>query len=629
MAFDFAAEIAKQKGGKGGGGGSGGGGINIAGTGSALSSSGADMKKYERMKKMGLPLNSIVNKMRMDGCDEAVIDKFSGASGSKKVKAAADEKRIMPADCKPAQKMKPFHWAKINAHQIDNTIWSEVEQKLPSLCAQIDFASLDELFKKGDDSAQQKKEKSQKKQEHQVIDPKRAQNVMIGLAQIKMSEDDLLDAILKMDDKKLSVEKLRKLLPYVPTDGELQMVRDYVKSGGNINDLSKVEQFFVKMMDMVGIRERVSLWIFKSEFPSILESVQRRITMVSQVMEALRESAKLRAVLYTVLVIGNYLNDGSSRGNAFGFLMEPTLDLLDGTKSSDKRSTLMVSVVETLERSNADSLTWVDDLEILERVYKIKTNGILNDLDAIKRDMSSIGKYLKTQRRTMTKMASDWAREGTAVSVAQIASHIRTLSKSGPQALFNGCETYAGLKVGMGLPSSVKPGFAKQLEVSSAEEETENVFGKVMIIFHKKQNSKVTEVENFFQKTQQECKKLATYFGFEEGKKWEEMLVVFYLFREQFQKAVREMQMRRQKEQRKQSQMEKKNMLEAKLANQPRKEEVMKTMHVDLDDKVNGKPTSEDANAKRASETSKASAMYAAFQKEKQGKAAHKKIFEV
>merc|ERR1712176_936012 len=81
--------------------------------------------------------------------------------------------------------------------------------------------------------------------------------------------------------------------------------------------------------------------------------------------------------------------------------------------------------------------------------------------DAIKRDMGAIEKYLKAQRRTMTKMASDWAREGTAVSVNQIASHIRKLSRSGPQALFNGCETYATLKVGMGMPGKVGVNFGK------------------------------------------------------------------------------------------------------------------------------------------------------------------------
>ena len=423
------------------------------------------------------------------------------------------------------------------------------------------------------------------------------------------------------------MDKLRKLLPYVPSDGELQMVRDYVKNGGNVNELSKVEQFFVKMMDMVGIRERVSLWIFKSEFPSILENVQRRLTGVSQAIATLMDSSKLKKVLYTVLVVGNYMNDGSSRGNAFGFLMEPTLDLLDGTKSADKKTSLMLHIVETIDKIDQSALSWVDELEILERVYKIKTNAILNDLDAIKRDMGAIEKYLKAQRRTMTKMASDWAREGAAVSVNQIASHIRKLSKSGPQALFQGCETYAGLKVGMGVPGKINPNFAKNNDDDGKDDdETENMFGKVMILFHKKQNSKVTEVENFLKKTQQDCKKCAAYFGFEEGKKWEEVLVVFYLFREQFQKAVREMQIKRQKEQRKQNQNEKKNQLAAKLANQPKKEDVVKKVNMDLDNMSDD--TGKD-NDKRSSQKGKASAMYAAYKKSQKGNAAHKKVMDV
>merc|ERR1712151_211840 len=274
-------------------------------------------------------------------------------------------------------------------------------------------------------------------------------------------------------------------------------------------------------MDMVGIRQRVSLWIFKSEFPSILENVQRRITGVSQAIDALKESENLKKVLYIILVVGNFLNAKSSRGNAFGFLMEPTLDLLDGTKSADKKMSLMLFVVELIEKIEPNALEWINELEILERVYKIKTNAILNDLDAIKRDMGAIEKYLKAQRRTMTKMASDWAREGTAVSVNQIASHIRKLSRSGPQALFNGCETYATLKVGMGMPGKVGVNFGKQEDLKSDEME-ENMFGKVMILFHKRQNSKVTEVETFLKKTQMECKKLSAYFGFEEEKKWEE-----------------------------------------------------------------------------------------------------------
>ena len=108
-----------------------------------------------------------------------------------------------------------------------------------------------------------------------------------------------------------------------------------------------------------------------------------------------------------------------------------------------------VHVVETIDRIDADALHWVDDVEILERVYKIKTNTVENDLDAMKRDMGAIEKYLKAQRRSTTKMATDWAKDGAAISVNQIASHIRKLSKSGPEVLFKGLETYSGLKFGL------------------------------------------------------------------------------------------------------------------------------------------------------------------------------------
>ena len=116
MAAAFAAEIAKQKGGGGGGA------ANALAGALAKKKGGVDMKKYERMKKMGLPMNSIINKMRMDGCDQKTIESFGGKA-AKKAKPSADEKQIMPESARPDKKMKPFHWAKMNAHQATSTIF--------------------------------------------------------------------------------------------------------------------------------------------------------------------------------------------------------------------------------------------------------------------------------------------------------------------------------------------------------------------------------------------------------------------------------------------------------------------------------------------------------------------------
>merc|ERR1711933_53842 len=165
----------------------------------------------------------------------------------------------------------------------------------------------------------------------------------------------------------------------------------------------------------------------------------------------------------------------------------------------------------------------------------------------------------------------------------------------------------------MGMPGKIGVNFGKA-DDSKSEEMEENMFGKVMILFHKKQNSKVTEVETFLKKTQMDCKKLSAYFGFEEEKKWEEVLLVFHLFREQFSKALRELTIKRQKEQRKLNQNEKKNQLAAKLANQPKKSDVVKTMNLDLDSNDDG---NDKKSASSSSQKGKASAMYAAFVKNK------------
>ncbi len=126
MAAAFAAAIAKQKGG-------GGGGLGALMGGGGAKPGGQDMKKYQRMKKMGLPLNSILNKMRMDGCDQAAIDAFGGQSG-KRVKAVEDEKQVMPESARPGKKMKPFHWAKLNYNQSQATIWKDCDSMIPPIC---------------------------------------------------------------------------------------------------------------------------------------------------------------------------------------------------------------------------------------------------------------------------------------------------------------------------------------------------------------------------------------------------------------------------------------------------------------------------------------------------------------
>merc|ERR1711879_980912 len=80
--------------------------------------------KYEKMKKVGLPANSIRNKMKKDGIHDYWIRDFFGepqpmvgGGGSKKKKG----KKVKRA-------VKALHWRKKSDCDWNNTIWGDIDK---------------------------------------------------------------------------------------------------------------------------------------------------------------------------------------------------------------------------------------------------------------------------------------------------------------------------------------------------------------------------------------------------------------------------------------------------------------------------------------------------------------------
>eukprot|EP01084_Bolivina_argentea_P298861 515080_1 len=193
----------------------------------------------------------------------------------------------------------------------------------------------------------------------------------------------------------------------------------------------------------------------------------------------------------------------------------------------------------------------------------------------------------------MTKMASNWAKSGSTMTINQIARHLRHLARGGIQEFGYASSgvfekqkfqkrkpvptanqfgnvwelnfspmsrvPYASSKrkthnnnqtvvTNAALPSlpfsstlAVEPYAMLKAPSKSYEDETENddddeenVFGKVMLLFYKKSNSKILEVQSLIKTMQNSCDELRKYFVFAEDTSFEEILNVFRVFREQF-----------------------------------------------------------------------------------------------
>jgi len=327
-------------------------------------------------------------------------------------------------------------------------------------------------------------------------------------------------------------------------------VRAYVKAGGDVSKLSGAEKFFVKLMDLVNVKQMLKLWLLKSQFEPRVKHIRDRIQLVEGTLQKLRASENLRQMLEMILAVGNFLNHGTTRGNAYGFHLEPTLDMIDGLKANDKSMTLLSFVVDQMQTASPDALKWVDDFEILGEASKVGSHSLLSDVEELQRDIQELEKRVKAHRRTMTKTHSDWAREGVSIGLQHVASHIRHVSRL-PKAL-----QMAELSNYGTLRAPLKD--ANTTEKDKEEEKQENQFAISMLRFYKQENTTVRQVDTELKKLELECKQTAAYFGCDEEMKWEELFTLLLNFRERFMKAQRELEAESKRKDRQEKQLQKK-----------------------------------------------------------------------
>lgn len=244
--------------------------------------------------------------------------------------------------------MRPLHWAKLPDVKATGTIW--VDSGIDEAKAGIDTKDLEAVFglvKQRTESASNhrasdasKTPVKKKAEKIQLVDQQRAQNISIGLTQVRLPDDQIREAILDPDSVQLSAEQVDKLLNLLPTAEEIEQVKDYVTGGGDKEQLGRVESFFLVLSDVQKLRPRVQALQVEGHFIPQWQALHDEIDLVSTACEQVRKSTAFRAVLQKVLAVGNYLNGTSNRGGAYGFKLADLSKLVQ-VKSGDNKTTLL------------------------------------------------------------------------------------------------------------------------------------------------------------------------------------------------------------------------------------------------------------------------------------------------
>nr|XP_053627199.1 uncharacterized protein LOC128684895 isoform X2 [Cherax quadricarinatus]XP_053627200.1 uncharacterized protein LOC128684895 isoform X2 [Cherax quadricarinatus] len=298
---------------------------------------------------------------------------------------------------KSATQLRAFNWSKMPDSRVTGTIFATLDEC--PLYKFMDLEDIDRTFdatagKKGNGEGEKTLEriKSQKSQQISVLENRRQQNCTILLSKLKMTNEELIKVLLKMDsDGELAPDMMEQLLKFTPTTEEKAMLEEHLDE---IENLARADRFLYEISKIDHYEERLRCLHYQKKFKERLAECEPKLSSVISATKELKNSKRLKKFIEVVLAFGNYMNRGA-RGGAYGFRVS-SLNKLTDTKSSNNRSiTLLHYMIRVCEKQ------WRDILRLDEDFPNIKEAGKVN-ITELEKEISSLRQGLDFIEREVT-----------------------------------------------------------------------------------------------------------------------------------------------------------------------------------------------------------------------------------
>ncbi|KAJ3316974.1 hypothetical protein HDU76_001433 [Blyttiomyces sp. JEL0837] len=301
----------------------------------------------------------------------------------------------------PSVRMRQIQWTKLPPNQIETTIWKTLSEKDEEKLRKdkLDLREIEDMFGMGSKdgglnaslsgsngglasiekldklSASSSSLNKLAKQHVALIDSNREKNCAIMLSRVKMPYSEIREAILAVNEDKLSETLLKQFLQFVPTEEEISLIKDYVEHDASpammaerIKELAKAEQFFLEMSKVPRYLQKLTAIYFKVKFDERFGDLKPDIIAVLAASKQIKESKKIGKLMEILLAIGNYMNGDSFRGGAYGFSID-TLTKLSETKTNNNK-TFMNYLANLIDKKFPDCKDISVELSNVEKATK-------------------------------------------------------------------------------------------------------------------------------------------------------------------------------------------------------------------------------------------------------------------
>uniref|UniRef100_A0A8C2XFN8 Dishevelled associated activator of morphosis 2 n=1 Tax=Cyclopterus lumpus TaxID=8103 RepID=A0A8C2XFN8_CYCLU len=281
----------------------------------------------------------------------------------------------------PSHPLKSFNWAKLGENVINGTIWNDIDDLRAFKI--LDLKDIEKMF-----SAYQRQQKetgsmddiyvsTRKVKELSVIDGRRAQNCVILLSKLKMSNEEIKRAILEMDEREeLAKDMLEQLLKFIPEKSDIDLLEEHKHE---LERMARADRFLFEMSRIDHYQQRLQALFFKKKFAERLAETKPKVEALLSASREVVRSKRLTQILEVVLAFGNFMNKGQ-RGNAYGFKVSSLNKIADTKSSIDRNITMLHYLIMIVEKNYNDTLHIQDDLSSVPEAAKVKPDHPADDV---------------------------------------------------------------------------------------------------------------------------------------------------------------------------------------------------------------------------------------------------------
>ena len=228
---------------------------------------------------------------------------------------------------------------------------------------------------------------------------------------------------MKMDSSIINKEGIEKLLTMLPSEEEVSKIEEAQEVNPEL-PLGTAEQFLITLSSISGLEARLRLWAFKIDFEDLEKEICEPMADLKQGLENLRKNPTLKAILNVTLIIGNFLNNTSSKGFQIDYLAK-----IPEVKDTVHKHSLLYHLTFSVLESLPTASDLYSEIGPITRASRTDFEEVSSTLSRMKEECKNSWDYLRIIARYDDAGETESFRNKTSEFLTDAAERIIIMGK--------------------------------------------------------------------------------------------------------------------------------------------------------------------------------------------------------